>query len=884
MTDLERLIRELPDAEAARSFYARLEAERPRDATRLRVDTSLLSDVLTLVSYSPLLATTLIQNPEYISWLGRERRLAGVRPKSELFESLARFALTNSTLDPHALFARFRRRELLKIFLADIRRLATVAEVTDNISNLADAVLEHALMLARQKVDNLFGHPLDRDHKGRARPAGFCIVSLGKLGSRELNYSSDIDLIFIYSADGATDDSGSRAGVTNKEYFARLSEEIVRLVGRQEGEGAAYRVDMRLRPNGSLGPLALSLNETIEYYKTAARDWERQVLIRSRASAGDVELYSKFFEVEEHRVFSREVSPAEALRAVKRSKKRIDDSRKNIDSFDVKLGRGGIREIEFIAQALQLAYGGRDRWLRAPHTLISLSRLTEHGYLDPRELTELHDAYAFLRRLEHILQMEHGLQTHELPNDPIKRSAVARKMNCDTPEALNSELERHAGNVSRVFDRVFGGDLSGYEPSNVESSRLHGPRPSSIEGGGDSNPEPLSPHLAAVLSKAFVRSRDNETAERRETGNVGRELIDMVARENDFSGRLIALRVEWTNRLADIINAELTGTTSLAEVKAAQTRLAEASIGAALETARREMNSRLSVGIGELPIAVLAFGKLASGGLDYESDLDVVLTYDDDAPPPDESAPVEFYSRAAEYFVTALSGVTRHGNLYRVDLRLRPHGKNGPTVASASALIDYVGNSAAIWELLAYVKLRGVPESNVFSMQVEHEVTEAVFTRAATIPSEELAAETRRVRGRLEKERAGHRETDIKYGEGGILDIYFAARFLQLRDRVRDEADERSTSASLRRLYEYGSLEEQDYKAFTDGYGFLSALDHAIRFVHGRATKLPVGNVKAMNAVADRMECGSSSDIVERLSLHRISVRDAFDRVVVVRG
>ena len=337
-----------------------------------------------------------------------------------------------------------------EIFLRDIRRLATIAEITEEISNLADAILEHALRLARQELENRFGMPLETDEKGRSKPAGFCIVSLGKLGSKELNYSSDIDLLFLYSADGMTAATGSRPSISDREFSIKLAERVIKLVGEPAGEGSAYRVDLRLRPHGRIGPLAMSVPDTARYYLTEARQWERQVMIRSRASAGDAELYREFFSKIESQVFVADGSAETALANVRRLKEQINRELTRGSDYNVKLGRGGIREIEFIAQALQLAYGGDDRWLRAPHTLISLSRLGDRGLISSAELTELFDAYDFLRRLEHILQMEHGLQTHTLPKDRSRQELIASHR-CSSLKEFEEQLERHTGNVSRVF-------------------------------------------------------------------------------------------------------------------------------------------------------------------------------------------------------------------------------------------------------------------------------------------------------------------------------------------------------------------------------------------------------------------------------------------------
>ncbi len=291
---------------------------------KLAKNEGLLSDILTLAAFSPLLATTLLQNPDYIWWLNRQRISAKVRGKEEILESLARFALTNSQIEPNILLARFRRRELLRIYLRDIRNLGTIAEITEEISNLADAILEYALRQSQQELDNRYGIPLEIDEKERAKKARFCIVALGKLGSNELNYASDIDLLFLYSNDGKTSGQGSRGAVTNREYFVKLAEFVTKIVGGQTGEGAAYRVDMRLRPHGRVGALAISVGEAVNYYQNSAQSWERQVLIRSRACAGDAKVFHKFFERVKSSVFSTTETVENALQNVRLSKEKIN--------------------------------------------------------------------------------------------------------------------------------------------------------------------------------------------------------------------------------------------------------------------------------------------------------------------------------------------------------------------------------------------------------------------------------------------------------------------------------------------------------------------------------------------------------------------------------
>ena len=287
------LLRDLPDQQGARLLLERLEKETQRSYQQLLKQPALLSDVLALAAWSPLLRTTLEQNPDYFSWLSRERTDPRVRTIDELKESLARFALTNSSLNPQVLLASFRRRELLRTYLHDIRRTHTLVETTEELSNLADAILDYALSLAHQDLDNRYGLPRQSDERGRIATAEFCVIALGKLGSLELNYASDIDLMFLYSNDGTTSGLGERGEVSNREYFVKLSETVARIVGQSGGEGAAYRVDLRLRPHGRDGALACSLDEATRYYARTAQDWERQVLIRARSAVGSTESFSR---------------------------------------------------------------------------------------------------------------------------------------------------------------------------------------------------------------------------------------------------------------------------------------------------------------------------------------------------------------------------------------------------------------------------------------------------------------------------------------------------------------------------------------------------------------------------------------------------------------
>jgi glutamate-ammonia-ligase adenylyltransferase len=942
--NVEFLLRDLPDENGARLFLDRLSTEQPRAFRTMTSQPALLADALALAAWSPLLSTTLEQNPEYVSWLARERTDPRVRSLDEFKESLARFALMNSSLNPQNLLARFRRRELLRTYLHDIRRSHTLVETMEELSNLADAILDYALSLARQDLDNRYGLPQHVDERGRIATAEFCVVALGKLGSMELNYASDIDLIFLYSDDGNTSGLGERGEVSNREYFVKLSETTARLVGQSGGEGAAYRVDLRLRPHGRDGALACSLAEATRYYMSWAQDWERQALIRSRSAAGSAELFAKFKEAVTPYVFRPDVSVSAALESVRLAKQKIDRQTEKKSGFNVKLGRGGIREIEFIAQALQLAHGGRDDWLRAPHTLVSLGRLADREFITQQERSALSDAYCFLRTLEHRLQMEHGLQTHTVPESETTRALIARRMGYTDLRGFVSELTTHTRHVRSTYDRLFG---DSYKNTAVVDTKLdsddkdfalalsaarifasHLTVTQSVKSVADLllsfAKHSLNPHralvqtarIAASLEKtdrqlhlapanlemlmraagssdffaemiaanpSLINSLDVTAASalRRDYRAILRAAIDA---ENSFPAELAALRHKWAELIAEIGALDISGELSIYDTNRLQTELAIASLNVSYLIARREMARRYGSFSGGPRIAIYGLGRLGSAGVDYGSDLDILFTYDSLVPSPIKTLTQdETYSRLVELMIAALSSITREGYLYRIDLRLRPHGKNGPLVTSADGFLDYLKEESAPWEWLAYVKLRAVGGDLELGKMIETHARHRLHENALRIDAQELKLETRRVRDRLEKEKGTRKRQvgiDIKYGPGGMLDVYFATRYLQLRDEVMDGGEDRSTAFTLERLREEGSLSEEDFLVLSTGYNLLRSIDHNLRLIVGRSTRLPDPNHVTARDVAARMGFVSVGELQETLVEQMRAIRDSYNRIL----
>jgi glutamate-ammonia-ligase adenylyltransferase len=360
-------------------------------------------------------------------------------------------------------------------------------------------------------------------------------------------------------------------------------------------------------------------------------------------------------------------------------------------------------------------------------------------------------------------------------------------------------------------------------------------------------------------------------------------LYEAIEGEESFGAELSALRRAWSRLIVETGAHDAEGEMNMREANRCQTELAAASLDAGCLIARRELARRYGELDAKASLAVLGLGRLGGGGMDYGSDLDVVLIYDDAAPSPIKHLThLEVYGRFSELLVAAINSVTRDGYLYRVDLRLRPDGRNGATCSGAGSFTDYLRERAVPWEWLAYVKLRAAAGELELGQDVEAEARLIIHEAASRAGHEPLRAETRRVRERLEHEksrRRGRAGIDIKYGPGGMLDVYFATRYLQLRDNVPDEGEDRSTRATLQRLRAAGSLSEQDYEAMSEGYLLLRKLDHSLRLIVGRSTRLPATDHPSLRDIARSLDYPSPATLKESLATHMHSIRAAYDRI-----
>ena len=420
---LAPLLASSPNPDAAANQFERLaETTSPEVMRLLDKHLSLVHYAIVVFGYSPWLGDTLIHNPDLFHGFVRERTLDRTHSREEFQESFARMRSRSFETDAAALLARFKRREYIRIMLRDVLGIATLAETTAEISALSDVLIEEALREADTQLQHRFGTPQWLDAEGRVADSRFAVLSLGKLGGNELNYSSDIDLLYLY--DGGMEAPG--AEISNREYFIRLAQQTTELLSRHTREGPVFRIDLRLRPQGSEGEPAVPLPHAIHYYSHIAHDWELQAMIKARHSAGDLGLARELVRAVQPYVYRPEVNFV-AIKTALETREKIGSHRRRSllkqpaqRGIDVKIDRGGIRDIEFLVQCLQRIYGGGESWLRSRGTLFALQKLHDKEHISGKDFHNLTNAYEFLRNLEHRLQLRQGQQTHRLPEAPAR--------------------------------------------------------------------------------------------------------------------------------------------------------------------------------------------------------------------------------------------------------------------------------------------------------------------------------------------------------------------------------------------------------------------------------------------------------------------------------
>ncbi|HEY7856419.1 MAG TPA: hypothetical protein VIC32_08240 [Terriglobales bacterium] len=801
----------------------------------LERDPSLRDALRVIVDSSDYLAEALVQSPDWLLWLDRVRTSSG-RAREDWAAELAEFLNAEPQADRSRRLTAFQRREYLRIVWRDLRGVAPLAETVGDLSALADAILAQAYAWNWNQLAARYGTPREAD--GAA--AEMVIVGLGKLGGNEVNYSSDLDLMFVYSAEGET--AGGAEAIGNKEFFIRLAQAVVAQVAD------AYRIDLRLRPGGREGDLALPLAQAEAYYQNA-RDWEWQMLIRARACAGSMGLGRKFLEAVSGKVYPPAPDEASVAAGVRTSREgiaaQLERHRalgRRSSAMNVKLDAGGIRDIEFLVQFLQRLYGGAEPWVRQSNTLLAMQRLHDKRRLAGADFQLLSSAYVMLRQIEHRLQMRRGQQTHTLPQDGARLRALAQSLDADDADEWLTNLRARMAQVRGLYDSFLGREAPAPRPAPAAPIVLAKPASVTEDDGlhlqrqwqrllrsaatlpeADQTlralPQTLLPRLAWALGTSDWMA---ETLIRRP------ELAAAWTREQEL-GPYTSLRLRHLLRLLRLLDEEWRQRWPIARTLAAHSEAAQAALAEALAGAQAT---------AEAPsLAVLALGRLGLGELDLLSDLDLVFVA--------EESEVEIATKLAARFIEAVTAYTREGSLYAVDTRLRPAGGEGELVQTPASLARYFETRASEWEACSYLKARFVSGKAVTAEAALRGVGRALGERFS---GERIAREPlRALRDRIERE--GHPgRWGLKTAPGGYYDVDFIVSRHKL---AAGEGVALGSAASLAaQARGLNDLPREVAVELADAVELLRACDHALRVATGKAG----GSIPASGAAIARAE------------------------------
>jgi len=812
---------------------------------------------------SPYLASLAVRSPD------RLRRTLS-RPAEAQLERLLEAASTVSTeAEPEQAGATLRRLKAdlhLLTALADLGGVWDLDQVTGALSRFADVAVQVGLAVVA-RAEQAKGRLRAVDASDRGPIPGLFCLALGKHGAFELNYSSDIDISVFY--DPARLPTGDR--VDAQTEAVRLTKALASLLQDRTPEGYVFRVDLRLRPDPSSTPPAMPVEAALIYYEAAGQNWERAAMIKARACAGDFLAAAAFLEELRPFIWRRALDYA-AIADIHAIKRQIHvhkvDERLSAPGHNLKLGAGGIREIEFFAQTQQLILGGRDPRLRAARTVDALQALADAGHTPHEVADELIGAYRELRRLEHRVQMIADEQSHTLPEANDARLPIAALAGFEDLSAFDASAAATFRLVNRRYGELFAEDepLSSHfgslvftgveddpetlatlarmgfsQPAQVSATIRawhHGRIPATRTERGRELFTRLAPrlleaaHASGAPDAAFNRFGDffarlSSGVQVQSLFLAKTSLFELVVEVMAFAPALASAMARQPATLDAMLDASFFAPIEAKAVAAALNQAVNAAEGfegamSAARRAHREQAFRIGVQVmsgaadaeqagrafaaladaciralgpralletervgGAFPgqVAVVALGKTGSREMTASSDLDLMTLYLSDSPDSVSAAKgwgaEAFYARFTQRLITALSAPTADGGLYTVDLQLRPSGRAGPVAVSLAAFETYYATEAETWEAMALSRGRAIWASPpAFGARAE-----AAIEAALRHPRDVAAAakDVRQMRALMLKERPPSGRFDLKLSPGGLVDIEFAAQFLQLR-------------------------------------------------------------------------------------------------------
>jgi glutamate-ammonia-ligase adenylyltransferase len=890
LPSLETLLEKSSDPEAARERVAGILEADPT----LAEDAAILEKVVAVAGASRALAATLARHP---------RLARGARREDSI------------TLRLHA--------ALFDIVGDDLTGRIDLAEATRRYSEVVDDLVGETIETARENL---------ADRRPGIEGLAFTVVAMGKWGARELNYHSDIDLLFVHD--------GAGNGEEARQAAQAMASRVMSLLSSPTFDGPALIVDADLRPEGTMGPLSRSLTGYQGYYRRWGEPWELQALLKARPAAGDRALGDRFKALADEIIWEEGLDYG-ALRNVRQLKARAENA---ASPGDLKRGRGGIRDIEFTVQLLQLVHGRFDPELRVASTLDALDALGRHGYIDPDDQERLADDYRFLRATEHRLQIWDLRQTHRLPEDPEDRERLARSLGF-TQNAV-AEFETRLAEVrsevrdlhERLYFRPILDSLAGVpsallDPAEatlrlealgfrevVAATKTFGELTTGLSRRSRVMQQALplmidwlslspDPDLGLAQLRLLLANTPDHSAlvTLLQSNALAGERLCLLLGTGRLVGDLMDRIPEFIPRLADDARiadirdreaaiARLIGVLDSRDdpdakigtirrfVRRNKLRIAgrdilgdatvEATLGSLTDSADAAVTGALHM-VSEPPheFGVIAMGKWGGGELSYGSDLDLMYVY------PDEGDRNRAHHLATE-LRSVLSEPSRHGKAYDLDADLRPEGRKGPLTRSLDSYRRYYEEWAEPWEILALVKAR--PAAG------DPEVLEAFATLLEPVLwkdrlPEEMVVEIRKIKARMESERippGQDPDFHLKLGPGGLSDVELAVQLLQLRHGgAHPELRVPGTLPTLRLLHQAGLLDTTDFNALSGSYHFCTRARLRLHLQRGSVSDSLPTDPAASSRLAVSLGFDRTGELREEYRRHARRARRSFEAI-----
>ncbi|HVI51558.1 MAG TPA: bifunctional [glutamine synthetase] adenylyltransferase/[glutamine synthetase]-adenylyl-L-tyrosine phosphorylase [Candidatus Sulfotelmatobacter sp.] len=878
-------------------------------------DRDILALTDSLFGNSPFLSHCLIREPAFF------RRLLTLGADETFRLLLAEIPREDDT---NALMRSLRiakRRAALLIGLADITGAWPLEKITGALTDLADRSLSlasaHLLRKAHEAGDIVLPCPGEPE-----RESGLLILGMGKHGGRELNYSSDIDIIVFYDEEKLTYQGRKTLG----EMFIRMARDLVRIMEERTVDGYVFRTDLRLRPDPGSMPAAISMTAAEMYYEGFGQNWERAAMIKARQVAGDPVTGEQFAKMIRPFIWRKNLDFA-AIQDIHSIKRQINahkgGGRIAVAGHNIKLGRGGIREIEFFAQTQQLIWGGREPPMRVPRTCEALTALAAAGHTQEQAVAELIEAYRFLRQLEHRLQMTDDKQTQTLPEGPERLTALAVFMGFagieDFSQALTKRLRIVETHYAALFEDAaplnapcnVGGNLvftgSENDPETLQTitamgftnaegicAAIRGWHHGRVRATRSTRARELLTELTPALLSALAATAEPETAFHRfETFlaqlpagvplfslfHANPTLLELVAEIMGDAPRLAENLARNTNLLDGVLSAGFFDAPPPAPQLSEELNLVLAESGGdfqdMLDRARRWTNEqKFRIGVqtlrsmiepsqachhlsdiadavllsmqpkveaefarahGLVPgggCAIIAMGKMGSREMTAASDLDLILVYHspEDVEQSDGAkplAPSTYYARLTQRIINSITAKTAEGELYEVDMRLRPSGNSGPIATSLASFIQYQDSLAWTWEHMALTRARVVTGPNALRATIRDVIAKTL--RRPRDP-DKLLADVADMRERMAREHKSDNPWEVKHRRGGLVDIEFIAQYLQLRwGDAHPSLLKGSTAPVLEEAARLDLLPEADCELLLDALRLWQAIQQVLR-------------------------------------------------------